>query len=348
MILRTSYAWVLLVPVLAGCPLLKKKGADPDADASVTAAAVAEPVAAPPPAPLGANEKAVARYPDEKLDRHEATINFAVANVSDASGGGQVLAGLKKGTRVNTVAEHSKQTLIVFKDPSNAKRDLMGWVNTEVFGPEPKRVPKRLRCGSVQIAVLLESGDDRCVTPCRQDSDCGGDATCDGDGVASDNGQPGRDVEFCIAAKAVPKKARTAVCNNDAECSSGSGGSAQLFCIRHNRVQTCELLNFGICPPGETGLDGIRSDGQSATFCGKGAVATVTPAPPPPATTAGVQPEPAKRAPAPKVRCVLPSAPPCASPHVQSPKGLCQVACPTGDCSSCDGNCQAGFCVPKS
>ena len=48
------------------------------------------------------------------------------------------------------------------------------------------------------------------------------------------------------------------------------------------------------------------------------------------------------------MKCVLPSAPPCKAPWVESPKGLCQIPCASGDCSSCNGNCQKGFCVPKS
>ena len=348
-------ALLLLLPVLAGCSLLKKKGAgDGDGDAEAVATAAIAPVdAAPPtpPGPLASNAKAVARYPDEKLAPRDATINFTIANVSDAAGGGQVLAALKKGTQVSVVAERSKETLIVFKDPSKASRDLMGWVNSDVFGPEPKRKPKRLKCGCTDglcgtEAILLESGDDKCVRPCNQDSDCGGggvgeNAKCDGDGFLSDNGVPGRAIEFCIATKVVAKKGRNVACNNDNECGGGSGPSS-LFCIRHSGVQTCELLDFGTCPGGETGVSGVGSDGRTVSFCGKGAVATVTPVVPA-ATAQAVTPKPA----AAKVKCVLPSPPPCPLPHLQSPKGLCQVACPTGDCSACDGTCAAGFCVAK-
>ena len=49
--------------------------------------------------------------------------------------------------------------------------------------------------------------------------------------------------------------------------------------------------------------------------------------------------------PATKVKCVLPSPPPCAAPHVASPKGLCQLPCSNGSCASCGGTCQNGFCA---
>ena len=48
------------------------------------------------------------------------------------------------------------------------------------------------------------------------------------------------------------------------------------------------------------------------------------------------------------IKCVAPSAPPCKAPYVLSPKGLCQIPCAGGSCASCNGNCQGGFCVPKS
>ena len=50
-------------------------------------------------------------------------------------------------------------------------------------------------------------------------------------------------------------------------------------------------------------------------------------------------------APATKLKCVLPSPPPCAAPHVASPKGLCQLPCSNGSCAACGGTCQNGFCA---
>lgn len=61
------------------------------------------------------------------------------------------------------------------------------------------------------------------------------------------------------------------------------------------------------------------------------AATTPTPTQPPP--------------PAAKVKCVLPSPPPCAAPHVASPKGLCQLPCSNGSCAACGGTCQNGFCA---
>lgn len=49
--------------------------------------------------------------------------------------------------------------------------------------------------------------------------------------------------------------------------------------------------------------------------------------------------------PAAKLKCVLPSPPPCAAPHVASPKGLCQLPCSNGSCAACGGTCQSGFCA---
>jgi hypothetical protein len=60
------------------------------------------------------------------------------------------------------------------------------------------------------------------------------------------------------------------------------------------------------------------------------ATSTTPPPPPPPAT---------------RLKCVLPSPPPCAAPHVASPKGLCQLPCSNGSCATCGGTCQNGFCA---
>lgn len=56
-------------------------------------------------------------------------------------------------------------------------------------------------------------------------------------------------------------------------------------------------------------------------------------------------PTPGTATPPAKVKCVLPSPPPCAAPHIASPKGLCQLPCSNGSCAACGGTCQNGFCA---
>lgn len=67
--------------------------------------------------------------------------------------------------------------------------------------------------------------------------------------------------------------------------------------------------------------------------------------PPSSALNASAAVAPTAPPPAVKLKCVLPSPPPCAAPHVKSPKGLCQLPCSNGSCAACGGTCQSGFCV---
>ena len=55
----------------------------------------------------------------------------------------------------------------------------------------------RLKCLAGNVAILLETGDDKCVHPCVRDDECGA-AVCEGDGFISNNGKVGSFTEFCI------------------------------------------------------------------------------------------------------------------------------------------------------
>ncbi len=122
-----------LAVVLLGC-LPKKLAAGSDAGPdAVASAAAAVPEAAP--APLAANEADVTKYPAQKADS-EALVTRMYAHVrTEASPtGGTLVATLKPETHVDLVADHEGFDLVVFPDPSDGTRKLMGWTAHAVFG----------------------------------------------------------------------------------------------------------------------------------------------------------------------------------------------------------------------
>jgi hypothetical protein len=113
------------------------------------------------------------------------------------------------------IASRGPFFLVVFDDPSDLSRQLMGWVNERVFSPDsaPKHV--RLQCAGGQVPVFVRgrsggtlapagAGDDEmCELSCRQDSTCPKGTACIGAGVLSNDGVPGEPTKFCEP-RAVP------------------------------------------------------------------------------------------------------------------------------------------------
>jgi hypothetical protein len=333
------------VSVLAGCPFGKKKTTEGDEAGAAASTPSASSVAAPA-TPAGANEKSIARYADEKPLTKDTAINFAVASITEAAGAGKTIAFLKKGTAVTQFAQHGTFVLITFKDPKDASRTLMGWVNEAVFGDEPVKAAVALTCKSGEkiFHVPKATGlEDQCHRGCNPDADdCPAGLGCTGAGA--DKNQPGVLFFFCEKAPTPPPL----VC---------SGGDTKMRVKFPSGVEDDDCVH--VCAPVGTVLTPEESDKKCPTgsfcggvgkvvaagnatagFCTKGKRAGA-----PAAATGAATTTPTTPAATAKVKCVLSSPPPCAPPHAVSPKGLCQVPCPTGDCSTCGGTCQKGFCV---
>jgi hypothetical protein len=198
--MRRAFAAVFTVSaalLVLGCP--KKKDAGGDAAAEAAATASAEVVDAAP-AQEAANQGEVKTYPDQKaIDHAPLTVMWTVANVRTAAGSGELVATLKKGTSVQKIAEKEPYFLVLFDDPSDASRKVEGWASHLVFTPEPPHDAGKIHpvCAAKQVIILLEGGNEECVTPCTSDNDCGTGKACNGDGVLSNNWQPGNPVQFC-------------------------------------------------------------------------------------------------------------------------------------------------------
>jgi hypothetical protein len=152
------------------------------------------------PAPLAANEASVTRYPDESaINNMPQTTRWTVANVRTQASNtaGDPVAALKSGTEVTKIAEEKTFFLVTFADPSDPLRKEMGWVSQAVFTPEPTHKHVAIHCTGKEVAILLQAGEETCVTACTQDSTCPKGNVCNGAGVLSNNGAPGAETKFC-------------------------------------------------------------------------------------------------------------------------------------------------------
>jgi hypothetical protein len=161
-------------------------------------------------APLATNDAAITRYADETRiapARLQATRSNGSARTQASDTDGDVVAALTSGKGVLKVATRGPFVLIVFDDPKDLSRQVMGWVNQSVFVPDvaPKHVP--LHCAGGQVLVFVKTGlanvsvteadDERCELTCRQDSTCPKGTVCIGTGVLSNDGVPGEATKFC-------------------------------------------------------------------------------------------------------------------------------------------------------
>jgi hypothetical protein len=130
--------FVGMAVVLTGCP--KKPGVS-DAGAGDGAAASASAVveAAAPAQAVGSNDADVTKYPDQNADNQDALTTRMTANArTEASTtGGKLVATLKPGTAATRIADHEGYDLVVFADPSDATKQLEGWVAQGDFGAVP-------------------------------------------------------------------------------------------------------------------------------------------------------------------------------------------------------------------
>lgn len=191
----SSMLWLLL-----GCPGLNKKGANAGPDAEVDAMAMADAGATV----TVANESEITRYPDETpIANVAATLHWSVTDARTQASRvqGAIVAALKSGTAVQKVAERQGFFLIVFADPHDPSRNEEGWVAEAAFQPEPPHKRVAVKCTGGQVAVLLQMGEERCVTECTNDTACPSGEACSGAAPLTKEGAPGAIVAFCRQTK---------------------------------------------------------------------------------------------------------------------------------------------------
>ncbi len=195
--------------VLMGCP--KKPGASDagagDAAPASSASAAAE--AAAPAAAIGGNDSDVTKYPAQNADNQDALTTRVTANARTEIGptGGKLVATLKPGTAATRIADHEGYDLVVFADPSDATKQLEGWVAQGDFGAVPHNVvvvttdggaPKQ-RTTPLDIkkpaSGTCPGGYGSCGAMCR--ATCKADADCE---LSTAHCSAG----FCLGPGAVP------------------------------------------------------------------------------------------------------------------------------------------------
>jgi len=168
----TAIALVPFMLMLAGCP---KKGGAGSADAAAEGGAVAAVVDA---GPETTNEANVTRYPDDEkaMDRTDTTIKVAKTNALTAVPKGDVVTSLAKGDSVTQITLHGGYYLVIFPDPKDASKKLMGWVPKQSFDDMVYVPTKRVMptCGAGQILVTnaLSPFMPRCAKHCTKSTDC--------------------------------------------------------------------------------------------------------------------------------------------------------------------------------
>ena len=144
--LGSKIGLLALAALLAGCPLLKKKSAEADAEADAAIAddpaeSVADAATVEVTGTGAKNEKDVLRYAkEEKLDDEVDELEKDMT-VRAFPNSGKEVAKLPKGTSVVKIARYfNTAVLIVFDDPSGDGK-LMGWVPPESFLEVKKSKP---------------------------------------------------------------------------------------------------------------------------------------------------------------------------------------------------------------
>jgi len=172
---------------IGACDMLKKMKGGADADAEADAAtAVADPVDAAPAAPapvatgpVASNEDDVARFPDEtKLESVAATVQRYV-DVREVPQNGKVVSSLNKGAAVAQVAQRKEYFLVVFDNPKDTSKKMMGWVHSSVFSAVVADAGvKVLTCAAGETPLV--SDGSFCGKVCEKDADCAAGQACKG------------------------------------------------------------------------------------------------------------------------------------------------------------------------
>jgi hypothetical protein len=125
--------------------------------------------------------------------------------------------------------------------------------------PEPTHKKGPLHCTAGQVAILLQPGEETCVTACVRDAMCPHGEVCAGSGVLSSNGVAGAATKFCEPQAGAPDAGGAAApskpldwkpekgqcpagygtcgamcrleCTKDADCGGGGAHCQGGFCI---------------------------------------------------------------------------------------------------------------------
>lgn len=240
-------ASIFFASSLLGCPLLKKKSGDGEADPSLADAATVT------VSGTGAkNEAKILRYANEEALDEVAVIGKDGTKARNFPGNGPEVATLKKGTVVKKMAKYfSTGVLVMFDDPDATDGSkLMGWVTPTSFDVEaPKPVwtpPKIVDAGGIKPSgtdaggggggggtTSLDAGaaaKDAGSTAAVDAGGGGGTAAVDaggGGGGAIPQPKPGTVAVQPVNGKcpdnwAVHQNMCRRVCNADAECPRGT------------------------------------------------------------------------------------------------------------------------------
>jgi hypothetical protein len=186
-------SFFLLSAALAGCPHKKADTVD----------------AAPPEllvldaglaAPEASNDADVTRFPDEtKLDHVARSTQAVVTTVRKAPPSGAVIATLAKGTAVQEIAQRDKFSIILFADPKDPTKKLMGWVFQEAFiggATTPQKPTVTNPCPAGQQLLIGEQ--DFCGKVCKVAADCPNGQACTGSAkLFGLDGKVGEPVNVC-------------------------------------------------------------------------------------------------------------------------------------------------------
>lgn len=188
---------VSLIAAIASCNLLKKKdeGTDAAADAAVAEVPDSAPVAAAR-APAS-NEADIARFPDEtKLEDVAASIQ-RWANVREAPVSGKVVTALNKGASVVEIGQRDKYFLIVFDNPKDSTKKLLGWIHQDAFTPAPAVDAgiKPLTCAAGETTLFSDT--PFCGKVCSANTDCPAGQACKGSAQKLVGGKPADSVTVC-------------------------------------------------------------------------------------------------------------------------------------------------------
>ena len=184
---------LLVAAALAGCPHKKADVVDAAPPEVVVLDAAA-------PAAEASNEADVTRFADEtKLDHVARATQAVVTTVRKAPPSGAVIATLAKGTAVQEIAQRDKFSIILFADPKDPTKKLMGWVFQEAFiggATTPQKPTVTNPCPAGQQLLIGEQ--DFCGKVCKVAADCPNGQACTGSAkLFGLDGKVGEPVSVC-------------------------------------------------------------------------------------------------------------------------------------------------------
>lgn len=202
--------------------------ADADVDAATAMPAPTDTPALPSSAALSAaNVNDIARFPDETALEDVAVETKRSASVREAPQTGRVIVSLPSGSKLTEVAQRETYFLVVFDDPKDSSKKLLGWIHQDAFSPAPAKaaVIASLTCKSGQVTLYSDAAF--CGTTCTKDADCPSGQACKGSAQTLKSGHPDKTVTVCSAVKtdAGAKVVTTTTSDAGATAHAGDAGT---------------------------------------------------------------------------------------------------------------------------